>query len=171
MKEARHDLGIASILKAEALGTPGKRTFRLFVEGERGSALVWLEKEQLSALALAIKKVLEEFPEDPLKKPPRDPARSVRVPSFDFKAVNLGLAYDEQRAVFALLAYDTEGAKADQATLLLLASRRAADTLADQAMEVVAAGRPTCMLCRQPMDPGGHMCVRSNGHKASLDDL
>lgn len=170
MKEARHDLGVASVLTAEALGTPGKRTFRLLVEGERGSATVWLEKEQLSALALAIKKVLEEIPEDQSKQP-RAPARSVRVPAFDFKAVNLGLAYDQQSAMFAFLAYDAQGTEADQATVLLWTSRRAAGALANQALEVVSAGRPVCILCKLPIDPEGHLCIRSNGHKTSLDDL
>jgi 5-methylcytosine-specific restriction endonuclease McrA len=35
---------------------------------------------------------------------------------------------------------------------------------------VVAAGRPTCQFCGQPIDPDGHICPRSNGHKKLSSD-
>ena len=31
--------------------------------------------------------------------------------------------------------------------------------------EAVAAGRPPCPLCGQPLDPEGHTCPRLNGHR------
>ncbi|AEV86155.1 hypothetical protein ACWT_5138 [Actinoplanes sp. SE50] len=34
----------------------------------------------------------------------------------------------------------------------------------DRARRVVAAGRPPCPLCGQPLDPGGHLCPRHNGY-------
>jgi len=33
-----------------------------------------------------------------------------------------------------------------------------------RALEIVAAGRPPCQFCGQPLDPDGHICARSNGH-------
>src|SRR5690606_18419091 len=36
--------------------------------------------------------------------------------------------------------------------------------LAVQIRTVVAAGRPPCPLCSAPMDPAGHVCVKTNGH-------
>jgi uncharacterized repeat protein (TIGR03847 family) len=33
-----------------------------------------------------------------------------------------------------------------------------------RALHVVAAGRPPCPLCGQPLDPQGHICPRRNGH-------
>ena len=33
-----------------------------------------------------------------------------------------------------------------------------------RALGVVAAGRPPCPLCGEPLDPQGHFCVRRNGH-------
>ena len=33
-----------------------------------------------------------------------------------------------------------------------------------RAMRVLAAGRPPCPLCGQPLDPQGHLCPRRNGH-------
>jgi uncharacterized repeat protein (TIGR03847 family) len=32
------------------------------------------------------------------------------------------------------------------------------------ALRVLAAGRPPCPLCGQPLDPQGHLCPRRNGH-------
>ncbi|WP_306215468.1 DUF3090 domain-containing protein [Actinoplanes sp. RD1] len=34
----------------------------------------------------------------------------------------------------------------------------------DRARRVVAAGRPPCPLCGQPLDPAGHLCPRQNGY-------
>ncbi|GAA2508472.1 DUF3090 domain-containing protein [Winogradskya humida] len=33
-----------------------------------------------------------------------------------------------------------------------------------RAKRVVAAGRPPCPLCGQPLDPAGHLCPRHNGY-------
>ncbi|NYE46895.1 putative repeat protein (TIGR03847 family) [Spinactinospora alkalitolerans] len=41
----------------------------------------------------------------------------------------------------------------------------AARAFAGRAMKVVAAGRPNCPLCGQPLDPNGHICPRQNGYK------
>jgi uncharacterized repeat protein (TIGR03847 family) len=30
---------------------------------------------------------------------------------------------------------------------------------------VISAGRPPCPLCDEPLDPAGHLCVRSNGYR------
>jgi uncharacterized repeat protein (TIGR03847 family) len=34
----------------------------------------------------------------------------------------------------------------------------------DRARRVVAAGRPPCPLCGQPLDSSGHLCPRHNGY-------
>lgn len=34
----------------------------------------------------------------------------------------------------------------------------------ERARRVVAAGRPPCPLCGQPLDPKGHLCPRHNGY-------
>ena len=30
---------------------------------------------------------------------------------------------------------------------------------------VISAGRPPCPLCDEPLDPEGHICVRTNGYR------
>jgi uncharacterized repeat protein (TIGR03847 family) len=34
----------------------------------------------------------------------------------------------------------------------------------ERALRTVAAGRPPCPVCGQPLDPGGHLCPRRNGY-------
>jgi uncharacterized repeat protein (TIGR03847 family) len=41
----------------------------------------------------------------------------------------------------------------------------AARAFARRAQRVVAAGRPPCPLCGNPLDPQGHICPRQNGHR------
>ena len=41
---------------------------------------------------------------------------------------------------------------------------QAAREFIDRARRVVAAGRPPCPLCGQPLDPAGHLCPRHNGY-------
>jgi uncharacterized repeat protein (TIGR03847 family) len=33
-----------------------------------------------------------------------------------------------------------------------------------RAAELVASGRPPCPLCGRPLDPTGHVCIKTNGH-------
>ncbi len=40
-----------------------------------------------------------------------------------------------------------------------------ARAFAQRARTVVAAGRPPCPFCNQPLDPSGHICPRSNGYR------
>ena len=44
------------------------------------------------------------------------------------------------------------------------ASREQMLTMGRYALQTVAAGRPICGNCGQPIDPEGHFCPRRNGH-------
>ena len=35
---------------------------------------------------------------------------------------------------------------------------------ATRSTRVISAGRPPCPLCDEPLDPEGHICVRTNGY-------
>lgn len=43
----------------------------------------------------------------------------------------------------------------------------AARAFAQRALKIVAAGRPPCPFCGQPLDPDGHICPRQNGQRRS----
>ena len=60
MYSSQHNFGLVEIVKPESLGMPGKRVFRLLVDGTSpAAATLWLEKEQLYGLSMAIKKMVE----------------------------------------------------------------------------------------------------------------
>lgn len=160
----RRDLGIALYVTAEARGEPGQRTFRVCVLAPEGLSLsLWLEKEQLSALGEAIGAALGEagysyapLALDDQEAPPPFPA----TPVLDLRAGQLALGVDTSRRVIVLTA-DESGE--DDAVSVAIGFREAWELRARIA-EVVAAGRQPCPLCSAPMDPRGHVCVRSNGH-------
>src|SRR5947208_10796973 len=46
-------------------------------------------------------------------------------------------------------------------------TRAQLEALSAYGMIVAAQGRPICPLCRVPMDPEGHQCFASNGHRTA----
>ncbi len=59
MFEAQYVFGPATRLQAQSIGEPGHRTFRLLIESDDGrAAALWVEKEQLQALGLALEQRL-----------------------------------------------------------------------------------------------------------------
>ncbi|MFQ5896467.1 MAG: DUF3090 family protein [Nitrospinota bacterium] len=172
MEIARYDLGPVYALSAEAIGQPGKRTFRLLADSGQGEATLWLEKEQLLGLALAIHQVLSSLGEESGPAPPggeekaEGPAGEPAV--VEFKIGRLSLGYDGERGRFEVWVHE-EGVAEDeeaQPTLAFQASRDMMQGLAGEALAVCSAGRPICPLCQGPIDPKGHLCPRANGHRA-----
>ena len=167
MPSARHELGRALKLKASALGPPGQRHFRLQVEAEGGHATFWLEKEQLFNLALAAKRLLAVTSQEERPSEQGPPSEEGGALDLDFKVARLLLAQEGQAGLFLLAFHDMEEAASDETpTASVRATAEQLQSLADEALEVCAAGRPQCPLCGAPMDPGSHACVRSNGHFA-----
>src|SRR3990170_5587109 len=94
------DFGRAELLEPEAIGEPGQRTFRLRVISGSEAASLWLEKEQLIALTLAIRQLLEQTAEEGPSGEPEEPAPDAAFPEHpqvDFKLGRLGIGYDEKR--------------------------------------------------------------------------
>jgi uncharacterized repeat protein (TIGR03847 family) len=166
-----------SSLEAEAIGEPGQRTFRLRISSGERTASLWLEKEQLQALALALMRLLVQ-----LGRPDYVPKAGTEInplspfpeePSLDFKVGRLGLGFDQADGNAVLFAYDEEAEEESEQAEAVLACRVAPAQCRDLVAMIegiVAAGRPICRLCLGPIDPEGHVCARSNGH-GSEDEL
>jgi len=60
---------------------------------------------------------------------------------------------------------DDEGVVIDPGQVRLWVTRGQAYALARRGEREVAAGRPTCRMCGEPLEPEGHFCPRSNGHR------
>lgn len=164
---AEHDLGLAEVLEAEAIGLPGQRRFRLRVIAGDQTASIWCEKTQVAALAEAIQQVLARHrrssdgrrPAPPPLEPFPDRA------THDFLAGRIALGYDEDADTITLFATDIEqGGANPPPTLRVDVDRRTARLFTAQADDTVAGGRPNCPLCKQPIEGSEHLCPRTNGH-------
>ena len=171
MPRARTDIGTATRLDAEVFGEPGKRTFRVLVEAEKGAASVWMEKEQLSALALSVKSYIKQLTEEQRKVATDPPEASTAEPTFDFKTTGLGLVFDESTCRFGIITFDETDQGKQTGTMMWWATLGQAEAMADSALEIVASGRPICDLCHRPKDPEGHMCPHTNGHRTIQEDF
>lgn len=161
------DFDRAELLEPEAIGEPGQRTFRLRVRSGSETASLWLEKEQLAALTLAIRQLLEQTTsKEPTAEPgPPPPTEDFpEQPQVDFKIGRLGIGYNEAQRMVVIFAYAQDEAEDAPPAFACQVSRSQCRTFAERAEEVVSAGRPICLLCGGPIDHEGHKCARRNGH-------
>ena len=162
------DMNPCDRLTVGTLGEPGQRTF--YLQGVHGleSFAVVIEKQQASALAVALTETLDKLEEDYELRP----ARADRVPERDmgmqlpveerFRATQLGIGYETNSGMVVVSAEGFEGE--EEMTVRFWITRDQAAALARYARDIIEGGRPICPLCGQPMDPEGHFCPRRNGH-------
>ena len=174
MADPINDFTKVTSLRSEAQGEPGKRTFRILVDSESSSATLWLEKEQLFQLSLAVQQMLAAFPEpqDSSKGAPTD-REAPGLTRLDFKVGKLALGHDAGNGMFIIDAHDVESRENDPATVRVWGSRSQVSEFAEEGLQLCAAGRPICPLCGGSIDPTGHFCPRVNGHgqQAELADM
>lgn len=167
------------------VGEPGDRTFYLQVrQANRLTSLV-CEKQQVEVLANQVAHLLDEVSARSLSSvaipPPVEEAmdrRPLDAPiTDDFRIGPMSLAWDgkQDKVVLELFSDDVEEAitgiseidtsALQEGTVCVVAlSPSSARQFVARALSVVAAGRPVCPFCRQPMDPEGHVCPRANGY-------
>jgi uncharacterized repeat protein (TIGR03847 family) len=178
------ELGSVELLGADALGQPGQRRFCLFASSWRGSALMWMEKEQLNRLSLTLDRVLAQLTEGQVLRteaqagsrvaPARLPDDFPRAPEYDFRQSQLSLAYDQSEALFACTVTPVEvildredepqAVPHDEESISFLFTHKQAQDLSSTINVLLSVGRPTCPLCGAPLDGGPHACVKQNGH-------
>ena len=187
--KVKYDLGAVVSIEALTFGEPGLRTFR--VDAHSGSAIssVWMEKEQLLQLGVYLRDMVGR-----LSKEDRDKESDLREDvwsggdlNIDFKAGQMLLSYDKDSNAFYLQAYERENIElpegdfpqgsegsdpqSDDAnenpeteSVGYWITTAQAIVLGEESLKICAAGRPTCFLCGQPINPDGHACPRANGH-------
>lgn len=165
------DFGLVDAVDAEAIGEPGARTFRVRARCGVNFAALWIEKEQLAALGRGISQLLAER-SDRRAAPARRTVPMgdfVEHPDVDMRIVRLGIDFVSEPERLILVADDQEGLeRGDTPTFRMEIARGAALALVRMIAEVVAAGRPRCPLCGQPLDPAGHFCPGSDGQSFEL---
>jgi uncharacterized repeat protein (TIGR03847 family) len=158
------DFGLVRGIDAQSFGQPGQRTFRLRIVGEDAqTASLWLEKEQMQALSLALKQMLAqlEYNQEP---PPADAGDFPVVADHDFRVGRMGMGFNAGDRTVILFTYEVGVEDDDAPTLRARLSQEACASLGVQLDDIIAGGRPICPLCGLAMEPAGHACVRSNGH-------
>ena len=168
MAGQRHDFEIVHRLDSDAVGVPGQRRFRIVVQNDRETAFLWLEKEQLQALGLAVDQMLnpvkalwtregEATPDSPPR--PFDGRASVEV-----RVGRLGLGFDESTKEYLVVAHDVESESDEPPTFQCRCSRSVILRLGETIAAITSAGRPRCPVCGNPLDGTPHFCPGSNGH-------
>ena len=168
------EFGVVGRIEADAVGPPGRRAFRLLVAREQSSAWLWVEREQLQALAMLIEQLLTGLPALDLRGIPREgreppsARKSSRTlpPDVEFKVGQLALGYDETEKLYLLIAHDVETDPEGPARFSCQATRQQLRALGESIAPLLAAGRPRCPACEAPLGGGKHVCPRANGHAA-----
>lgn len=140
-------------------GPVGQRLFLLhFAEGST-SVTVKVEKQQVAVLASYLARIVREL------------GRPGHLPDdldFDMEAEpdwvvgTIGVSYDEDADRLVVV---VEEAGEEGTVARLAVTREQAAAFAIRATMLVEAGRPPCPLCGLPLDPSGHDCPRTNGHR------
>jgi len=170
---------------AGTVGPPGERTFFLQARGGGRLVSVALEKVQVSLLAEKLEELLTEahrrfgveLPEAAAEDSDNEPLDT--PVDEEFRVGTLGLAFDVDTVTVVIEAIAAGEAEAVEATepedddaepdddldrLRVRLTPEATRAFIARARRVVAAGRPPCPLCGQPLDPKGHLCPRHNGY-------
>jgi uncharacterized repeat protein (TIGR03847 family) len=175
---------------AGTVGPPGERTFFLQARGGGRLVSVALEKVQVTLLAEKLEELLTEahrrfgvdLPEAPTETSDNEPLDT--PVDEEFRVGTLGLAFDVDTATVVIEAIaageaeveaeETERFDEDEDSddepdddldrLRVRLTPQATRAFIERARRVVAAGRPPCPLCGQPLDPKGHLCPRHNGY-------
>jgi uncharacterized repeat protein (TIGR03847 family) len=180
------DLPAPEHFTAGTVGPPGQRTFFLQAAGEGTLVTLRCEKQQVGALADYLSGMLADLPEPETGDvhevelvEPIDPA---------FVIGSLAVAWDESADRFLLvveelipdeeatgteedddeMALETDALEefdSDRASVRLRLTREQVASFILTARGLLASGRPPCPICGFPMDPGGHVCPRANGHR------
>lgn len=168
------DFGLVDAVDAEAVGPPGQRTFRLRARVADSYASLWMEKEQLVTLGRSFSQVLAERsrlrgqPATNVEEMGNFPQRA----DVDFQIARLGLDFDQEQERLVVLADDGAALeRGDSPTFRMEMDRAQTLSVIKRIEQVVAAGRPLCPLCRQPLNAPGdlHFCPPTNGHSAELE--
>lgn len=167
---------------AGTVGEPGERTF--FLQATDGTRVVSvaLEKQQVEVLADRLEQLLDEVVARTGTALPASESdlAALELPiDEEFRVSAMGLAWDGDAGLVVIEAQAPVEDTAIAEQTLLEDTDEGPDALrvrieptrarafVDRARRVIAAGRPPCPLCGQPLDPSGHVCPRQNGYHRS----
>jgi len=150
-------------LTTGAIGPPGQRIF--YLQAGHGAQVVSLrlEKAQVAALVAYLAGMLSDMP--PPEQIPSTGMELIEPVVAEWVVGSLGVTYDEDADRVVILAEELVEEGEEGARVRISATREQIAALSIRGAEAVAAGRPPCPLCGQPLDAEGHTCPRLNGHR------
>jgi len=150
-----------------ALGEPGSRLFLIQFQQSRTLATLKVEKQQVAGLCRYLGELLADR-----ARPGHLPEQlELRTPlDVDWVVGAIIATYDDvaDRIMLFIEGADTADVPDDPddiATLRAGITREQAAAVAIRGATLVEAGRSPCPLCGHPLDPAGHTCPRTNGHR------
>lgn len=164
-----YDFDKTNAFTTGAIGEPGQRTFLLQIRADGHRVTLKCEKQQIAAMSQFLRQLLADAPD--VEDRPLDDAMQIATPlEVEFILGTVGLAYDQRndRMVLQLdeMAPTDENGEADPefevGRVRAFITRGQASAFCEHADDVVAAGRPLCVFCGQPINIDGHMCPRMN---------
>jgi uncharacterized repeat protein (TIGR03847 family) len=179
---SERDLGSPDRFTVGAIGPVGNRLFILQV-WQAGTVLtVKVEKNQVALMASYLARIVRELGR-PASLPEDLEVAFDEDDEPDWIVGTIGVSYDEEsdRLIVAVeeltrpddpdesddpaadAAWSDEGGEGERARISITKEQAAA--FAIRATRLVEAGRPPCPLCGLPLDPSGHDCPRTNGHR------
>jgi len=163
----------AERIQIEAIGQPGERRFRLIAMVNGQTYAVWMEKQQVHALGLALEQMLERLPDEgPILPAGAGLSDFDRETRKQFRVGRMELGYDEDEDRVVIVAHDINNDDGSDAAFACRVTREQARDMSAEASAVVAAGRPRCTMCGEPMGPDPHVCPQQNGHfKHDLEEV
>ncbi len=182
MPRSVHEFRTLDRFVAGTIGEPGERSFYLQAVHDSRVVSVALEKQQVQVLAdrmgLLLEEVRRRFGAEipPEQTQVSDTSPLVMPIDTEFRVGTMGLGWDSDAgAVVVELLAVTEG-EVDESVVLgdvedgpdavrVFLTPIQARQFALRSELVVAAGRPPCPLCGEPLSPQGHTCARSNGYR------
>jgi uncharacterized repeat protein (TIGR03847 family) len=165
-----YDLNPVTHITVGAIGPPGQRVFYLQASQESTLVTLKIEKEQAYHLAAALDRLLQaldqKYPGLLEEESIYHDTRLQHPIESEFVVGQIGLGYDEEQNLLILVAYQLPLDPEEPEDIVIArfwATPGQMQALGESAMEAVAAGRPICPLCKEPIDPEGHFCPGGNG--------
>ncbi|MDQ6840640.1 MAG: DUF3090 family protein [Actinomycetota bacterium] len=159
------EMGSPNRVALGTVGPPGQRIFYLQIEQDARIVSMKLEKQQVGVFGQLLAEMLADLatPDD---IPSSNDLDLVEPVDADWVVGGVQLSYDTDADRIVLL-FEEAVAEPDEDGAIgrLSISRGQAGALTQRSVILLQGGRPPCPLCGNPMDPTGHACPRTNGHR------
>lgn len=164
--------GYAQFVAPQAIGEPGSRRFRIVVVINGITWILWMEKQQVQALGMAMEQILEfmpvrsAFPDWTLTKIEFDEDTDLQ-----FRVGRIEMGFDAEESMMVIAAHDIHQEDMDgEPNMRFRMNLQLARAFSEEAADLMTKGRPLCPMCGLPKEEE-HICPEQNGHLPyDLDD-